>query len=131
MRAFITVLCAATLICLLGCAGATVTLELPKTVEGGWKQQSAEALDASKKPEWMQRLGVKDAQLAKFAGPTDVEVLWFQMNSSAAALECMQLWKKAPTQTVMMKDNYFVVFESNHPNREALMDFSRGFERAL
>ncbi|MDX2269056.1 MAG: hypothetical protein NW208_13185 [Bryobacter sp.] len=116
---------------LAACQSAPTPLTIPPKVEGGWRQESAEALDTSKRPEWMERLGVKDARLVRYTGPTDVQVMWFQMSSSAAALECTQLWKRSPAQSVMMKENYFLVLESNHPNRETLMDFSRGLERAL
>ncbi len=113
------------------CQSAVRPLELPAATEGGWRRSSLEALDASKKPEWMARLGVKDSKRATFTGPIDVEVDFYEMSSSAAALECSQLWKKLPAETFVMRDNYFLVIRSQHPNRESLMDFSRGLEKAL
>jgi hypothetical protein len=104
---------------------------MPDRTEGGWKKESSGALDASKRPEWMERLGVRDAQSIQYSGPIDVEVYLFQLSSSAAALECTQLWKKAPGSSVMMKENYFLVLRTQHPNREMLMDFSRALEKAL
>ncbi len=116
---------------LLSCASTPKVLSLPLSTEGGWKQKSLGPLDPSKRPEWMERLGVKAAQQAHYAGPIDVEVFLFQMSSSAAALECTQLWKKVPSESVMMKESYFVVFRSDHPNREMLMDFTRAFDKTL
>lgn len=118
-------------ILLFGCASAPKEIALPSKTEGGWKQDSVAAMDASKKPEWMERLGVQDAKTAKYSGPIDVEVHQFRLSSSAAALECTQLWKKVPSESVMMKENYFFVLRTEHPNREMLMDFSRALEKAL
>lgn len=120
-----------TAILLGSCASAPKEIALPARTEGGWKQESVGAMDASKKPEWMERLGVQDAKSAKYSGPIDVEVFQFRLSTSAAALECTQLWKKVPSESVMMKENYFFVLRTEHPNREMLMDFSRALEKAL
>jgi hypothetical protein len=129
MRLLVTVL--AVIFLLLSCSSQPKVLSLPLLTEGGWKQKSSGPLDPSKRPEWMERLGLKDARQAQYSGPIDLEVFLFQMSSSAAALECTQLWKKSPSDSVMMKDNYFFVFRTEHPNREMLMDFTRAFEKTL
>lgn len=113
------------------CQSAVKPLEIPAATEGGWKRTGLDALDASKKPEWMTRLGVKDAKRATFSGPIDVETDLYEMGSSAAALECTQLWKRVPSESLLMRDNYFIVIRSQHPNREMLMDFSRALEKEI
>lgn len=119
------------LLLLTGCATAPKEIALPAKTEGGWKLEGISNMDASKKPEWMERLGVQEAKTAKYSGPIDVEVHLFRLSSSAAALECTQLWKKVPSESVMMKENYFFVLRTEHPNREMLMDFSRALEKAI
>ncbi|WP_155121433.1 hypothetical protein [Bryobacter aggregatus] len=103
-------------------------LEIPKSVAGGWTLTTSEETAA---PEWMQRLGLKQARRARYAGPIDVEADIFELRSDAAALECTQLWKRAPGDSPSMKRNLFIVVRSPHPQRELVMDFSRALENSL
>jgi len=119
------------LISLISCGGAPKALTIPDATEGGWKQALNEPLDASRKPEWLSRMGLKEARSVKYSGNIDVEADFYELGNDASALECMQLWKRAPAESVLLKRNLFIVLRSNHPNREMLMDFSRALEKAL
>lgn len=116
---------------LLSCSTANKPLAIPSATEGGWKQTSNEPVDASRKPEWLSRLGLKESRSVKYSGNIDIQADFYELNSDASALECMQLWKRAPAESVLLKGNLFIVLRSNHPNREMLMDFSRALEKAL
>jgi hypothetical protein len=132
MRSFHTLFLFLNLVLLsFSCQSTRPQIQLAAKVEGGWNRQVQEPLDPSKRPEWMERLGVQSAQRALYTGPIDVEVFFFELKSSASALECLQLWKKNPSESVMMKDRYFLVNRTQHPNREMLMDFSRALEKGL
>lgn len=119
------------LLTLLSCTSTPQQLKIPLATEGGWKQSANGPVDASRQPEWLSRLGLKQSRSVKYSGSIDVEADIYELNNSASALECMQLWKRSPAQSVLLKGNLFIVLRSNHPNREMLMDFSRALEKAL
>lgn len=119
------------LLSLLSCSSAPQPLKIPLATEGGWKQASNGPVDASRQPEWLSRLGLQQSRSVKYSGSIDVEADIYELKSSASALECMQLWKRSPAESVLLKGNLFIVLRSNHPNREMLMDFSRALEKAL
>lgn len=106
-------------------------LSVPVATEGGWTLASVADVNPARKPEWMQRLGVKQAKTARYAGPIDIEADIYELRSDAAALECTQLWKRAPGDSPFIKRNLFAVVRTSHPNREMLMDFIRALEKAL
>ncbi len=113
------------------CETAMKELAVPAGAEGGWTLQSSAAMEAARRPEWMQRLGLKQAKTARYAGPIEMEADIYELRSDAAALECTQLWKRAPGDWQFIRRNLFVVLRSKHPNREMMMDFSRALEKAL
>lgn len=124
MRLIITLF----ILVLSSCTQENKTFEPPQGTEGGWKLVSSSAIQA---PEWMTRLGLKQARQARYAGPIDTQADIYELRSDAAALECIQLWKNVPAEDRFYKRNLFVVVRSVHPNREMLMDFSRAISKAL
>ncbi len=124
MRLLIPLIC----LFLFSCAKESVAFAPPALTEGGWKLGSKTDLQA---PDWMQRLGLKQAVQARYAGPIEVHADIYELRSEAAALECSQLWKRVPGDWPLIKRNLFIVIRSPHPNREMLMDFSRALEKAL
>lgn len=125
MRLILTAL----LLCsLLSCSKESTALTIPPATEGGWKLSSTTQIES---PDWMNRLGIRSAQKARYAGPMDVEADIYELRSDAAALECTQLWKRAEGDSPFIKRNLFIVVRSSHPNREMMMDFSRALDKAL
>lgn len=124
MRLLITVLA----LILSSCSTENKPFQPPQGVEGGWKLISSAPTQG---PEWMQRLGVKQAFTASYAGPVDTVTEFYELKSDAAALECMQLWRGEKSESRFYKRNLFVVLRSSHPNREMLMDFSRAIQKTL
>ncbi len=124
MRLIITLLA----LILSSCTSENKPLAAPQGLEGGWKLASA-APNTS--PEWMQRLGLKQAIKANYTGTIDATADIYEFRSDAAALECIQLWKNVKSEDRFYKRNIFVVVRSAHPNREMLMDFSRAIQKAL
>ncbi len=113
------------------CEGPQKDLAVPPATEGGWTLQSSVGMEAARRPDWMLRLGLKQAKTARYAGPIDIEADIYELRSDAAALECTQLWKRAPGDSPFIKRNLFIVLRTTHPNREMMMDFSRALEKAL
>jgi hypothetical protein len=113
---------------LSSCTSEKKPFEIPKQTEGGWKLTATESVQA---PEWMTRLGMKKASKARYTGPIDTEVEFYELNSEPAALECMQLWRGDKAESRFFKGNFFVVIRTTHPNREILMDFTRSVQKAL
>ena len=124
MRLLITLL----VLILSSCSTENKPFQAPPGTEGGWKLTTSTPTEA---PEWMTRLGIKQAVKARYAGPIDAEADIFELRSDAAALECIQLWKNVKAEDRFYKRNLFVVVRSPHPNREMLMDFSRAIQKAL
>ena len=124
MRLLIPLIC----LFLFSCTKETVAFAPPAATEGGWKLNSTEVAQA---PDWMQRLGLKQAVKARYAGPIEVEADIYELRSDASAFECSQLWKRATGDWPFQHRNLFIVIRSPHPNREMLMDFSRALEKAL
>ena len=124
MRLIITLLA----LILSSCTSENKPLAAPQGLEGGW-QLSNSAPTTS--PEWMQRLGLKQAIQANYTGTIDATADIYELRSDAAALECIQLWKNVKSEDRFYKRNLFVVVRSPHPNREMLMDFSRAIQKAL
>lgn len=116
---------------LASCQSESRPFAIPQMLEGGWRQASVSATVPSRQPEWMSRLGISKASTVRYDGSVEAEVDIYELRSSAAALECMQLWKRSPGESFLMKRNLFVVIRSTHPNREMVMDFSRALEKAL
>lgn len=116
---------------LTGCQSAETPFQVPTALPGGWTQVSIAPTDAARKPEWMARLGITQARTVRYNGSIEADADIYELRSNAAALECMQLWKRTPGETFLMKRNLFVVIRSAHPNREMVMDFSRALEKAL
>ena len=124
MRLLIPFIC----LFLFSCTKETVVFAPPALTEGGWKLTST---GAALSPDWMQRLGLKQAVKARYAGPIEVEADIYELRSDASAFECSQLWKRATGDWPFQHRNLFIVIRSPHPNREMLMDFSRALEKAL
>lgn len=124
MRLLIPLIC----LFLFSCTKETVAFAPPAATEGGWKLNSTGVAQA---PDWMQRLGLKQAVKARYAGPIEVEADIYELRSDASAFECSQLWKRATGDWPFQHRNLFIVIRSPHPNREMLMDFSRALEKAL
>ncbi len=124
MRFIITVLA----LILSSCSTENKPFEAPPGLEGGWKLASVAPTTS---PEWMQRLGIKQAIQANYTGTIDATADIYELRSDAAALECIQLWKNVKSEDRFYKRNLFVVVRSPHPNREMLMDFSRSLQKTL
>jgi hypothetical protein len=124
MRLLITVLA----LILSSCTSENKPFQAPPGLEGGWKLANAAPTSS---PEWMQRLGIKQAIKANYTGTIDATADIYELRSDAAALECIQLWKNVKAEDRFYKRNLFVVVRSPHPNREMLMDFSRAIQKAL
>lgn len=124
MRLLIPLIC----LFLFSCTQETIAFAPPAATEGGWKLIGTAEVQA---PEWMQRLGLKQAKKARYSGPIEIEADIYELRSDAAAFECAQKWKRLAGDWPLHKRNLFIVIRSPHPNREMLMDFSRALEKAL
>lgn len=116
------------LLLLTACSTPPKAFAPPQGTEGGWKLAATEALTP---PEWMPKLGVKQALRLSYSGPIDATADVFEMASGTAAFECMQKWRATPGEDRFYRGSLFVVVRSTHPNREMMMDFSRALQKAL
>jgi hypothetical protein len=116
---------------LVSCTQESKPFSVPPATEGGWKLTSTGETPGEFRPEWMDRMGRKKSQTAVYAGPIDVSADFHEMSSDASALECTQVWRRAPGQACFHLRNLFIVIRSNHPNKEMTMDFSRALQKAL
>lgn len=113
------------------CESRLKDLSVPAGTDGGWTLQSNVEMDGARRPDWMRRLGLKQARTASYAGPIEIEADIYELRSDAATLECTQLWKHVPGDWQFIRRNLFVILRTSHPNREMMMDFSRALEKAL
>jgi len=124
MRILLTLI----LLTFCSCTQSTQAFSPPPKIEGGWTLAASNSNDA---PEWMGRLGLKQALRLQYSGPIDAVADIFEFNADTSAFESTQRWRKVNGEDQFYKRNLFVVIRSSHPNREMMMDFSRSLQKSL
>ena len=91
---------------------------------GEWTLAKEQPLRAEEYPQVLATLGVVDARVAQYSGPSAVTVRVFRMKSSTVAFEALQKWKPEKGIMHFYRGAYFLLAET------AEMKFVDEFDRA-
>ncbi len=105
-----------------GSAKPEAAVALPATA-GEWKLTQEQAL--TDYPPVLATLGVVDARVAKYDGPSPVTVRIFRMKSSTVAFEALQKWQPQKGVMHFYRKAYFILAETPE------MKFVDAFDKAV
>jgi hypothetical protein len=97
---------------------------LPKAA-GDWKLVQEQALMQADFPPVLATLGVIDARMAKYEGPSPVTLRIFRMKSSTVAFEALQKWQPEKGVMHFYRNAYFLLAETPE------MKFVDAFDKAI
>ena len=104
-----------------GKPGAPIALP---AAAGEWTLAKEQPLRAEEYPQVLATLGVVDARIAQYSGPSPVTVRVFRMKSSTVAFEALQKWKPEKGIMHFYRGAYFILAET------AEMKFVDAFDKA-
>ena len=98
-------------------------MPLPKEV-GAWTLTGEQAVRVEDYPQVLATLGVVDARLASYSGPSPVTIRVFRMKSATVAFEGLQKWQPEKGVMHFYREAYFILAET------AEMKFVDAFDKA-
>jgi hypothetical protein len=98
-------------------------LAMPRAA-GTWTLGQETPMNAAEYPQVLATLGIVDARVATYSGPSPVIVRVFRMRSSTVAFEALQKWKPEKGVMHFYRGAYFILAET------AEMKFVDAFDKA-
>ena len=105
---------------------------LPETVGSQWRRASLGGITTSGLQPPLTASTVKRGQSAQYDGPGKVDVMLYELSSSAAALDAVQRWRAEANSIFFYRDEFFVVVHYDAAaDRQALNAFVRDLSQHL
>ena len=105
----------ASALCLFLAACGASKIEMPVALPasaGAWARVAEQGLSPAEYPPVLATLGVVDARLVKYEGPSQVTVRVYRMKSPAVAFEALQKWKPEKGIMHFYRNAYFILAET-------------------
>lgn len=103
--------------------GTAAPVAMPPAA-GAWTLAKEQPMAAEEYPQVLAALGIVDARVAQYSGPSLVTVRVFRMKSPTVAFESLQKWKPEKGMMHFYRGAYFILAET------ADMKFVDAFDKA-